>query len=117
MFFSSEVKELFLTPSRKDLKSISGYLTYIDGQTESYISIESVGDSEEELNELFDVRLTSAKGGARIAENTFAELIGRLTLGFGLVYGCFHYDIILYIRLRQVMSMYELLSVTCYLTF
>ncbi|ELU13347.1 hypothetical protein CAPTEDRAFT_91039, partial [Capitella teleta] len=63
-----EVREIYLTPSVEDLSPISGYLTFPDGVRTKDIMIQALQDIEEESNELFDVKIISAKGGARISD-------------------------------------------------
>jgi hypothetical protein len=62
------VREIFLTPSVDDLRPISGYLVFPDGVRNKTIEIQALQDIEEESNELFDIKLISAKGGARISD-------------------------------------------------
>ena len=70
-----EIAELYETPSRKDVFPVSGYLVYDHGEREQNITIQSIDDNEEESAELFRIRLTSAKGGARIDEKDAAAIL------------------------------------------
>lgn len=78
LFLNSEVREIYLTPSVEDLSPISGYLTFPDGVRTKDIRIQALQDIEEESNELFDVKIISAKGGARISDlHSSAVLTGE----------------------------------------
>lgn len=71
-----EIEELSRTPAKKDVKPISGYLTFEPGITSHVLQIQSVQDQEDEGNEVFAVKLLSGRGGARI---TRADGIGKVT--------------------------------------
>ena len=71
----SEIKELYESPSMKDVEPISGYLSFPAGTSLAYIPISSIDDNEEEADDVFSVRLISAKGGARVSENDAAAIL------------------------------------------
>lgn len=71
-----EIKELYETPSQKDVRPISGSLRYREGEGLRELTVFSKDDNEEEANELFAVRLISARGGARVSDT---EAIAVLT--------------------------------------
>jgi G-protein coupled receptor 98 len=75
----SEIKEIFETPSRKDVTPLSGYLRFPDKVRRAYINMSSLDDKEEENNEVFSIRLISAKGGGRVSTNDYSGILkGRL---------------------------------------
>ncbi|KAH3717840.1 hypothetical protein DPMN_060636 [Dreissena polymorpha] len=65
--YFSEIQELYETPARTDLTTISGYITYLEGLREGRIDLSSLQDTEEEGEEVFTVRLIQAKGGATLS--------------------------------------------------
>ena len=68
--------------SAKDLDVISGYIAMGIGTTSVTIDIPVTRDNEEESNEVFAVKLISAKGGARINEDgAVAALTGERVPG------------------------------------
>ena len=71
----SEIRELYETPSMQDLQPISGYLTFDEGATQRDIVIESIDDTEEENDEVFSVRLTSSRGGARVDDFYYSAIL------------------------------------------
>ena len=60
-----EIREIFETPSKYDLKQFSGELFFFDGEVSENITISSIHDTEEETNEVFAIRLLAAKVVAR----------------------------------------------------
>ena len=62
-------------PTAEDLDPVSGYLTVADGVDTAMITIRVTDDNEEESNEVFAVKLISAKGGARVIDNGGATAI------------------------------------------
>ena len=50
MFFYSEIREIFLTPSVEDIFPISGYMTFPDGVRSRNVTLTSYPDNEEEAN-------------------------------------------------------------------
>ena len=87
--FDSEIKELYNTPAKADVIPINGYIKYPQGNRDGGITISSVQDAEEESDEVFTVKLISAKGGATISD---ADLAATLT-------GKIYYIIILGIQI------------------
>ena len=81
-----EVGELFETPARKDVRPTSGYLRYQEGERDHTLTVFSVDDNEEEANELFAVRLISARGGARVSDTDGTAVLtgGRDTAFYGI---------------------------------
>ena len=59
----------------KDVEPISGYLTYKEGERNQYITVQSIDDNEEESNDVFSVKLISAKGGARVSDQDDAGIL------------------------------------------
>ncbi|XP_014663002.1 PREDICTED: G-protein coupled receptor 98-like [Priapulus caudatus] len=72
-----EIEELSRAPARKDVKPVSGYLTFLPGVASHMLQLESVQDNEDEGNEVFAVKLLSARGGARITRD---DGIGKVTV-------------------------------------
>nr|Q6JAN0.1 RecName: Full=Adhesion G-protein coupled receptor V1; AltName: Full=G-protein coupled receptor 98; AltName: Full=Monogenic audiogenic seizure susceptibility protein 1 homolog; AltName: Full=Very large G-protein coupled receptor 1; Flags: Precursor [Danio rerio]AAT07468.1 very large G-protein coupled receptor-1 [Danio rerio] len=55
---------------------LNGSITFQHGQTLSYINVSIVDDTESEFNEIFELQLTGATGGAILG----AQLIARITI-------------------------------------
>ncbi|XP_064619584.1 adhesion G-protein coupled receptor V1-like [Lineus longissimus] len=88
-----EIKEIFETPSRKDVTPLSGYLRFPDKMRQAFIHFSSLDDAVEENNEVFSVRLISAKGGGRVSTNDYAGILKVLKSDnanglFGFSSGC-----------------------------
>ena len=73
--FYSEVKELYNTPARADVTPVNGIITYAQSRRDGEIALSSVQDAEEESDEVFTVKLISAKGGATISESDAAATL------------------------------------------
>ena len=74
------MRELYDTPSSRDLSPISGYVTFTDGELRQDIVITAVDDHEEEANDVFSVKLISAMGGATVSlDQATATLTGNIT--------------------------------------
>ncbi|XP_051546873.1 adhesion G-protein coupled receptor V1 isoform X1 [Myxocyprinus asiaticus] len=56
--------------------SINGSITFQHGQTLQYINVSIIDDIESEFNEIFEIQLTGATGGAILG----AHLIARITI-------------------------------------
>ncbi|XP_039767131.1 adhesion G-protein coupled receptor V1 [Ornithorhynchus anatinus] len=70
-----EISELHATPAKTDLHPISGYLEFREGETNKSFIVSARDDKEEEGEELFILKLVSARGGARVSrENSTARL-------------------------------------------
>ena len=69
----------------EDIAPISGYLTFADGVRSKEIILRSLQDIEEEANEVFSIKLISAKNGARVADvDNAGTLTGQYTSQFVL---------------------------------
>uniref|UniRef100_A0A673Z153 Adhesion G-protein coupled receptor V1 n=1 Tax=Salmo trutta TaxID=8032 RepID=A0A673Z153_SALTR len=62
----SEIHELHAQPAKTDLRNISGYLQYWQGERQKAFVVEVRDDKEEEGEELFYLQLVAAHGGARL---------------------------------------------------
>lgn len=62
----SEIHELHSQPAKTDLRNISGYLQYWQGERQKAFVVEVRDDKEEEGEELFYLQLVAAHGGARL---------------------------------------------------
>ncbi len=62
------MRQIHETPAKYDLKEFSGFLLYDEGETSRNITIKTLSDTEEEVDELFVVKLIAARGEARVAE-------------------------------------------------
>uniref|UniRef100_A0A8C7IVD8 Adhesion G-protein coupled receptor V1 n=1 Tax=Oncorhynchus kisutch TaxID=8019 RepID=A0A8C7IVD8_ONCKI len=62
----SEIHELHAQPAKMDLRNISGYLQYWQGERQKAFVVEVRDDKEEEGEELFYLQLVAAHGGARL---------------------------------------------------
>ena len=56
-----EIREIYETPSKYDLKQFSGILIFPPGEMSENITITTIPDTEEEANEAFAVRLLAAR--------------------------------------------------------
>ncbi|XP_067838274.1 adhesion G-protein coupled receptor V1 [Heptranchias perlo] len=71
----AEIHEIHATPAKTDLHPISGYLEYRQGERKKSFIVAARDDSEEEGEEFFTLKVTTAHGGARISQdNTTARL-------------------------------------------
>ncbi len=83
LFLSSEILELYDTPSVNDLNPISGYVYFAEGDAVKQITIHALDDEEEEPKDVFTVKMISASNGARVSsEAGIATLTG--TYGAGI---------------------------------
>ncbi|MBN3308256.1 GPR98 protein, partial [Amia calva] len=64
----AQIHELHTQPAKADLRNISGYLEYQQGETQKSFIVEVRDDKEEEGEEVFTLRLVSTHGGARLPE-------------------------------------------------
>ncbi|XP_055742122.1 adhesion G-protein coupled receptor V1 isoform X1 [Salvelinus fontinalis] len=62
----SEIHEVHAQPAKMDLRNISGYLQYWQGERQKAFVVEVRDDKEEEGEELFYLQLVAAHGGARL---------------------------------------------------
>ena len=70
-------------PSKNDVNPISGTLTYAFGVREGRININAIQDTDEESDEVFTVKLLTAKGGATISTTDYmAKLTGMKESSF-----------------------------------
>ena len=60
-----------------DLYPISGYVSFAEGTRREDIVIATVDDEEEEADEIFTVKILSAKGARLADEGTTATLTGQ----------------------------------------
>ncbi|KAK1176563.1 adhesion G-protein coupled receptor V1-like [Acipenser oxyrinchus oxyrinchus] len=71
----AEIHELHSQPAKADLRNVSGYLEYREGESRKAFIVEVRDDREEEAEEFFSLWLVSVHGGARLLqENTPARL-------------------------------------------
>ncbi|XP_015216090.2 adhesion G-protein coupled receptor V1 isoform X1 [Lepisosteus oculatus] len=68
----AEIHELHSQPAKADLRNVSGYLQYRQGESRKSFIVEVRDDTEEEGEELFALRLVSVHGGARLPEQSTA---------------------------------------------
>ena len=73
--FYREIRELYTTPSVEDVRPISGYVTFQEDERTAELTVHSLDDQEEEADDVFAVKLLSAKGGARVADNDAAAIL------------------------------------------
>ncbi|CAJ1068549.1 adhesion G-protein coupled receptor V1 [Xyrichtys novacula] len=62
----SHIHELHTQPAKTDLRSISGYLRYLQEDRQKSFVVEVRDDSEEEGEEVFYLQLVAVHGGARL---------------------------------------------------
>ncbi|KAJ8380590.1 hypothetical protein SKAU_G00013680 [Synaphobranchus kaupii] len=62
----AQIRELHGQPAKTDLRNVSGYLEYRQGERSKSFVVETRDDREEEGEELFYLQLVSAHGGARL---------------------------------------------------
>ena len=74
------MSELLNSPVSKDVRPISGTVTFAPGATMATLQVGSVEDVEEEGNEVFTLALMSARGGAALSDGgDVALLSGELS--------------------------------------
>ncbi|XP_061116243.1 adhesion G-protein coupled receptor V1 [Conger conger] len=64
----AQIRELHGQPAKTDLRNVSGYLEYRQGERQKSFVVETRDDREEEGEELFHLQLVSAHGGARLPD-------------------------------------------------
>ena len=87
-----ELFELFMLPSRKDIRPVNGYVQFATGQEIDHINLATVDDGEEEANEVFSVKLMDVSGGAEILSSDGSSKVTVLKSdnanGLFLLTGC-----------------------------
>ncbi|XP_035235780.1 adhesion G-protein coupled receptor V1 isoform X2 [Anguilla anguilla] len=64
----AQIRELHGQPAKTDLRNVSGYLEYRQGEQRKSFVVEARDDQEEEGEEVFYLQLVSARGGARLPD-------------------------------------------------
>ncbi|KAJ8285558.1 hypothetical protein GJAV_G00028220 [Gymnothorax javanicus] len=64
----AQIRELHGQPAKIDLRNVSGYLEYRQGERRKSFVVETRDDREEEGEEVFYLQLVSAQGGARLPD-------------------------------------------------
>uniref|UniRef100_A0A8C5D7Y0 Adhesion G-protein coupled receptor V1 n=1 Tax=Gouania willdenowi TaxID=441366 RepID=A0A8C5D7Y0_GOUWI len=62
----SHIHELHAQPPKTDLRTISGYLRYLQDERQKSFVVEARDDNEEEGEEVFYLQLVAVRGGARL---------------------------------------------------
>lgn len=76
--------EIWNLPAQTDFTPVTGVVSFKTGQTQSSLQISSLQDNDPEGNELYQVILVTAGGGARLESDARTLVAGEKCVKSGL---------------------------------